>query len=75
MLSPERRSEVHTIAQMKSPVKTKNIKLASYKQDDDLTLKKCSKIGTHCVHVASLFSLSNTTGVHIVINIHHKYSL
>ncbi|CAB4040390.1 Hypothetical predicted protein [Paramuricea clavata] len=40
----ERRSEVHTIAQTKSPVKIENIKCQSYKQDDDLTLKKISKI-------------------------------
>jgi hypothetical protein len=31
---------------------------------------KTFKIGTHCVHVASLFSLSNTAGIHIVMNIH-----
>ena len=42
--------------------------------------KKCilllnsPKIGTHCVHVASIFNLSNTAGVHIVMNIHHKHS-
>lgn len=42
--SPERRSEMHTVAQTKSPVKIENIKAQNSRMNDEVTVKKFSKI-------------------------------
>ena len=44
--APKRRAEINTLAQTKTAVKIENLSLPQNKQDDNITVKKSSKITT-----------------------------